>query len=152
MRLDLLMPWTARHPSLRVLSRVLCNLVLGRRVRHHHIRLRGHRLVRRLGMLAVRRRSRLLWHRSILRLRRVVHRLLWHLLRSRLGIHAPMLIVTRGRRDRRGRIGLGSLVNGGVLSMHCGSHHVRRLNCEWRVSKSSRAASSTSFYCICYFS
>lgn len=88
-----------------------------------------------LGMLAVGRRCRLLGHRSILSLRRVVHRLLWHLLRSRLGIHAPMLIVTRGRRDRRGRVRLRSLVNGGVLSMHCGGHHVRRLYCKGRVSK-----------------
>lgn len=73
MRFDLLMPWTARHSSLRVLSRMLRNLVLWGRVRHHHVRLGGHRLVRWLGMLAVRRGGRLLRHGSILSLRRVVH-------------------------------------------------------------------------------
>lgn len=129
MRLNLLMPWAARHSSLRVLRRVLRNLMLRRGVRHHHVWLRGHGLVGRLGMLAVWRRCRLLGHGSILGLRRVVHRLLWHLLRSRLGIHASMLVVARGRRNRCGRVGLGSLVNGGVLSMHCRGHHVRRLYC-----------------------
>lgn len=62
MRLNLLMPWAARHSSLRVLSRVLRDLMLWRGVRHHHVRLGGHGLVGCLGMLAVRRRCRLLGH------------------------------------------------------------------------------------------
>lgn len=148
MRLNLLMPWAASHSSLRVLSRMLCDLMLWRGVRHHHIRLGRHGLVGSLSMLTVGRRRRLLRHRSILGLRRVVHGLLWHLLRSRLGIHAPMLVVTRGRRDRRGRVGLGGLVNGGILSMHCRGHHVRRLNYKGRVSKEGNEASLTGCFVL----
>lgn len=73
MSLNLLMPWASRHSSLGVLSRVLRDLVLWGSVRHHHIWLRGHGLVRRLGMLAIGRRGRLLRHGTILSLRRVVH-------------------------------------------------------------------------------
>lgn len=136
MSLDLLVPWAARQSSLSVLACMLGDLMLWGVVRHHHIRLGCHGLVRCLSMLAIRRRRCLLRHGPILRLRRVVHRLLRHLLRRRLAIHAPLVIVTRGRRDGRRRVGLRRLVNRGVLSMHRGGHHVWRILdylVSWRV-------------------
>jgi hypothetical protein len=45
-----------RHAGLRMLRRVLRHLVLRPAVRHHHVRLRSHRLLWVLRMLSVRRR------------------------------------------------------------------------------------------------
>lgn len=95
-RLNLLVPGTARHASLRMLVGMLSDLVLLRRVRHHHTGLRLHGLVRWLGMLRVGRRRGLLWHGSVLGLLGVVHGLLvWEWLLRMLAVDVPLWIMAR---------------------------------------------------------
>lgn len=61
------------HADLRVLVGLVCHLVLGSGVRHHHVGLRCDGLVRLLGMLTIRRSSLLGSHGLVLSLLAVVH-------------------------------------------------------------------------------
>lgn len=88
-------PRATRHACLGVLRRVLRHLVLRRRMRHHHVGLRGHRLLRVMRMLGVRRRGRVRRHGLVVRLRLVVHGLL-EVLGRRLPVYAAMLVMLGG--------------------------------------------------------
>lgn len=92
-------PRATRHTCLGMLRCVLCHLVLRRRMRHHHVGLGGHGLLRVMRMLCVRRRRRMRRHGLVVRLRLVVHGLL-QVLRRWLAVYAPVLVMLRGRRDR----------------------------------------------------
>lgn len=85
------------HAGLRmlcVLRRVRRHLVLLCCMRHHHIGLRGHRMLLVMGMLRVGRGSRLMGHGLVLRRRLVVHGLL-QMLRLRLAVQISVLVMLR---------------------------------------------------------
>lgn len=110
---------------LLVLRRVLAHLILRRALRHHHVWLRRHGLLRVRRVLRVGGLRRLRRHWLVLVLR-IVHRLL-QVLRRRLRVDASVLFMLRWRGDRRGRIGLRRMVGHGRVgwSRHlCGGHHV----------------------------
>lgn len=93
-----------------VLVRLLRHRGLLLRLRHHHALLRGHGLVRLGRMLGVRRLLGLRLHRGVVGLVRLVVHVRRQVLRGRLRVDAPVLIMLRRRGDGGGRVGLRRVV------------------------------------------
>lgn len=68
-----LCPRAPRHAGLGVLRSMLRHLILRRSVRHHHIRLRGHGLLRMMSMLCVRGGVWVVRHGLVVRRMLVIH-------------------------------------------------------------------------------
>lgn len=103
-----LRPRAVAHAGLAVLRRVLAHGVTVCGVRHDHVGLGGHGLLAMLGGVSVGRRRRLVRHRLVGRLL-VIHGL-GHVLRRRLPIDAPVLVMLRRGRNGGGRVRLRSVV------------------------------------------